>query len=126
MRLCFLQKIEGPCEGTKEGYCRGACEHKENPAEYNKRVKIACAQLLNRPSYAIVDKGLKGNEKSCILVEAGHFYGMGYIPKNQNIKDTEKLKLLLTQYRSNSFIQRTIEEYATTYPEKVISLSPPH
>lgn len=123
LRLCFLQTQEGPCEGTEEGFCNGACVHREAPATYNERVRKACKELLSGPSYAIVEKGLKGAERSCILIEAGHFFGMGYIPKSLKFSDTDTLKPFLTQYRNNSFIQRTVEEYAKNYPEKLIPLS---
>lgn len=123
MRLCFLQVVEGPCEGTIEGFCKGACVHEESPATYNQRVKNACQELLNRPSFAIIEKGLSGKEKSCILIEAGQFYGMGYIPKNYVASDVEDLKGRLTRYRENSFILRTVNEYAAMYPEKVVPLT---
>src|SRR5919205_2820308 len=36
-RLCFIQTSEDECEGIKEQYCKGACEKKEAPLEYNTR-----------------------------------------------------------------------------------------
>jgi DNA polymerase-3 subunit epsilon len=127
MRLCFLQTTEGPCEGTTVGYCKGACVHEEPPHSYNERVINACQELRDQPSFAIIEKGRTGKEKSCILVEAGQFYGMGYIPKNLKAENLQELKSILTRYRENSFILRTIKEYADTYPEKVVHLkNEPH
>lgn len=125
LRMCFLQTTEGPCEGTQEGFCQGACVHQEMPATYNERVRKACQELLSGPSYAIVEKGLQKDEQSCVLVEAGYFFGMGYIPKSLPLTDTDSLKPFLTPYKNNSFIQHAVEEYAKSYPERLMPLTHP-
>lgn len=122
-KLCFLQKDEGECEGIKDGSCKGACEQKESPARYNKRVKKACETLMAQPSFAIIDKGLNGEDQSCILVCEGKFYGMGYLPPGTALNDTEAIKTCLTQYRENSFIRNIINGYAARFPDKVVALS---
>jgi DNA polymerase III subunit epsilon len=123
-KLCFLQKDNGECEGMKEEYCFGACEQKESVVKYNKRVKAACDSLRSQPSFAIIDKGLNSEDKSCILVLKGEFYGMGYIPADAQIKDPETLKDYLTVYRENSVIRNLIYGYAARFPEKVLMLNP--
>ncbi len=97
-KLCFLQKDIGTCEGMNDGYCYGACKQKETPELYNERVKKACDSLRAQPSFAIVDKGLNGEDKSCILVWEGTFYGMGYIPADAQIINSDSLKEYLTTY----------------------------
>lgn len=119
-KLCFMQKSDGPCDSLNEGKCEGACEKKEMPDNYNQRVKIACEYLRKQPSFAIVDKGLNGDDKSCILVLDGCFYGMGYLPQNLNIDDTEKVKEQLTTYKENSFIRNLVNGYAARFPEKIV------
>src|SRR5437868_2390258 len=84
-KLCFMQTGSDKCEGIKEKYCSGACEQKEDAAEYNKRVTAAIASLQAKPSFAIVENGLHANEQSCVLVLKGKFYGMGYIPTDVQI-----------------------------------------
>ncbi len=121
-KLCFMQKDPGPCEGVQEGYCKGACEHQEDAATYNKRVQQACAILQRQPSFAIVDKGLNGDDQSCILVLEGKFYGMGYLPARTTIIRTEDLKTHLTTYRENSFIRNLVNGYAARFPDKVVWL----
>src|SRR5258708_14334310 len=59
-RLCFMQKATEPCDGT----CSGACEQKEKPPEYNERVKQAIDSFNEKPSFAILDRGLNGDDKS--------------------------------------------------------------
>ena len=121
-KLCFLQTDPGKCEGINEGYCSGACEQKEKPAAYNKRVAKAIGSLKTLPSYVIVDKGLAEDDKSCILVWEGQFYGMGYIPADTQVTNVEMLKDLLTQYRENSFIRNLVNGYSAHFPAKTISL----
>ncbi len=119
-KLCFMQKDEGKCEGITEGYCLGACEKNENAADYNKRVKKACDSLLSQPSFAIIDKGLTNDDKSCILILEGHFYGMGYIPADAQITNHEEIKDHITQYRENSFIRNLVNGYVARFPSKIL------
>jgi DNA polymerase-3 subunit epsilon len=119
-KLCFLQTGQEKCEGIKEKYCYGACELKEKPIDYNFRVQEAINSLQAQPSFAIVEKGLTGDDQSCILVLKGRFIGMGYIPADIQITDPEMLKDLLTPYRENTFIRNLINGYATRFPSKVL------
>ncbi len=120
-KLCFMQKDELGCEGLKEEYCKGACEQKETPRQYNNRLQKAIDSLKAQPSFAIVDKGVQGDDRSCILVLEGKFYGMGYIPGSTPVTDIHLLKDHLTVYKENSFIHNLIYGYASRFPEKVIS-----
>lgn len=120
--LCFFQEPGTPCQGIKEGYCKGACLKKESAEVYNARVEAACRQLLLQPSFVIVDRGLQKNTYSCILVERGSFFGMGYVPSKIPTDDIDNLKNYLTRYRDNSYIQKMIRDHAEQYPDKVIAL----
>ncbi len=117
-----MQKGEGPCDGVESGSCHGACEQKEKPVAYNKRVKKACHSLELQPSFAIVDKGIGENDKSCILIESGKFYGMGYLPAEMEIHDINDLKEYLTAYRENNYIRNMVSSYAFRFPAKVVRL----
>lgn len=119
-KLCFLQKDNVDCEGVKEETCYGACTLNEKPAAYNKRVKKAAEALKAQPSFAILDKGLNGDDLSCILVCNGEFYGMGYVPAGMKIKNPEKLMPLLTTYRENSIIRNLVRSYAARFPDKLV------
>ncbi|HET9430910.1 MAG TPA: exonuclease domain-containing protein [Chitinophagaceae bacterium] len=121
-RLCFMQTDNKPCDGIMENYCAGACEQKESPEAYNRRVEAAMDALRQLPSFAIVDKGLNGSDLSCVLVCEGKFYGMGYIPADLGITNIEQVKDLVTPYKENSFIRNLVNGYAARFPGKVVKL----
>ena len=122
-KLCFLYKGSDPCTGIKDKTCNGACIKKEKPVSYNKRVKKAIAELKTQPSFAILDKGLQEEELSCILVENGKFFGMGYLPAETQTNDLEFVKDFLTPYKENNFIHHLLMGYRSKYPSKIITIN---
>jgi len=118
-RLCFMQSSNEPC-GQE---CLGACDQREKPETYNKRVEEAMQALSSKPSFAIVDNGLNGDDRSCILVLNGKLYGMGYIPSDTPISDAETLKDHLQPYKENSFIRNLLHGFAARYPSKLVMLT---
>ncbi len=128
-RLCFIQTGEGPCEGIKEGYCHGACEQEESADLYNERVGQAIRSLVESlPSFGLLDEGRNPQEKSCILVERGRFYGMGYLPVMQvgdpsgDMKDIGALKPWLTAYPENEYIRGLVYQHVEKWPGKKLDL----
>lgn len=119
-KLCFLQTNNGTCEGIHGQYCHGACQQKESPDTYNARVQGAIGSLSTRNSFAIIDDGLNADEKSCVLVWEGMFYGMGYIPSDIQVSIPETIKDLVIPYKENLFIRNLVNGYAARNPEKVI------
>jgi len=119
-RLCFMQKNTEPCDDA----CGGACEQKEPPATYNARVHHAIQSLQRQPSFAILDKGVNGDDRSCILVREGRFYGMGYIPGDLDPLHPEQVRAYLDVYRENSFIRNLVMGYAARNPEKLVIFEP--
>lgn len=118
-KLCFIQTADEPCIGIQEETCLGACEKKETPKRYNKRVQKAINYLnQSLPTFAIIDSGIQTGEKSCILVERGRFYGMGYLPEDSNIEDIDWLKNQLIQYPENDYIRGLIYSFVEKQPEK--------
>lgn len=90
--------------------------------EHNGRVGEALDYYLtNRPSFAIIDKGRSADEKSCIWVENGHFYGMGYFSADIGFNYPSEVREYVTPYKSNQYIMQLINSYAQKYPGKVMS-----
>jgi DNA polymerase-3 subunit epsilon len=87
---------------------------------HNEQVDNAIDFLLNnRPSFAIIDKGRSTDERSCIWIENGHFYGMGYIPSDVSITEPSDVKDYVTPYKSNQYMVHLIFAYAEKYPGKI-------
>ncbi len=83
-----------------------------------------CIQQLESelPTFALVDDGLAVGEQSCILMEKGRFYGMGYLPADANNYGIDDIKFHLTPYAENEYIRGMVLQYAERYPFKKILL----
>ena len=122
-KLCFMQTGDDVCRGVEEKTCKGACEKKERPVYYNKRVQKAAKYLDEYlPTFAIVDDGNHDKEQSYILIEKGRFYGMGYVPIDKQVRNIETLKNQLEQYPENEYIRGLIYSYLEKKPEKKLLL----
>ena len=88
---------------------------------HNQQVQNAIDFFLsNRRSFALVDKGRSTDERSCIWVENGHFYGMGYMSADVAICEAKEVREYVTQYHSNQYIMQLIRSEAEKFPEKVL------
>jgi len=121
-KFCCLQSSTISCTGIEENICKGACEKKEPAAIYNERVLAAIASLQSQPSFVIMDEGLHQEESSCVMVWEGRLYGMGYVPKNLALTETDNLKTFIQPFKENSFTRKLVYSYATKHPAKVVSL----
>ena len=118
-KLCFIQTNNEPCTGIMQHVC--ACEGVETVEDYNRKVNQAIAQLKDAlPTFAIRDEGRQLDEHSCILIEKGQFYGMGYISHYFDVDNLEQLKNYLTPYPGNDYIRNMISNYALRYPERTM------
>lgn len=134
-KLCFLQKDTEACrlrepqslelrEPQPLETCRGACQQKESPEVYNQRVDQAIQALKTLPSFAILDKGLNGEDRSCILVQEGKFYGMGYLNGDPLPRSIEEIRELVTVYHENNYIRNLVFSYASRFPDKLQHFTP--
>jgi DNA polymerase-3 subunit epsilon len=118
-KLCFVQTGHDACMGLREHTCDGACEGLEPPYSYNEKVNGAVTALLERlPSFLLVDRGRHGEEHSCVLIEQGRFYGMGYVPLDSEITDAATLKDYLTRYPENDYMRGLVYQHAERWPAK--------
>lgn len=123
-RLCFLQSANVQCQSLLIQKCKGACEQIEDTRDYNGRVLKCLGFLENElPSFALLDEGLSREEQSCILVEKGKFYGMGYLPADSTIHDIEDVKNYLTPYVENDYIRGMIFKHVEMYPYKKVDFN---
>lgn len=110
-KLCFVDK---------SGETVTAEEPCDEPDIYNKRVEIALNLLQEAlPSFALLGEGLTDAERSCVLMEKGKFYGMGYVPAGMKM-DINRLKKVLTPYPDNDNIRNMLYKYAESNPYRKI------
>lgn len=123
-KLCYLQKTATKCYAHENGQCFGACSGIETVAVYNKKLNAALIDVQNQqPSFALVDEGRKEEEFSCLVVENGKFYGMGYFTDKNYLSDgLAPIKNDLSTYQSNSYILNLILNYAEQHPQKLYKL----
>jgi DNA polymerase-3 subunit epsilon len=123
-KLCFVQRDRIACTAYELGTCYGACVREEEPAVYNIRVEDAkdrLAALL--PTFAVIDRGRTDDEQSCLWIEKGKFYGMGYLSHYADVNDLDLMKSALQPYPSNDYIINMVLAYAESHPEKKLSLN---
>ncbi|WP_421943480.1 exonuclease domain-containing protein [Pedobacter sp.] len=123
-KLCYLQKTTTKCVAHENGQCFGACSGIETVAVYNKRLNKALEEIQNlQPTFALVDEGRKDDEYSCLVVEKGKFFGMGYFTEKNYLEDgLATLKDNLSVYQSNSYILNLILSHAELHPQKLYKL----
>jgi len=93
----------------------------DTPVKYNMRVKKALSALDKQlPTFAVVDDGLDENDKLCLLIERGSFWGMGHLPSSTAITSADELKTLLNPYRDNDYIRNSIYSFVELNPEKKV------
>jgi DNA polymerase-3 subunit epsilon len=87
---------------------------------HNTQIENALDFLLsNKATFAIIDKGRTNEEQSCIWVEKGDFYGMGYITSEETLSDLSELKNYVTPYKSNSYIMQLVNSFVSQNPKKI-------
>lgn len=90
-------------------------------AEYNERVLRAVDHLEKAlPTFAVMDDRFDAEGRSCILIEKGRFYGMGYMPPDAAVYSAEELKRYLQVYPENDYIRGLVYSYVQSRPEKKI------
>lgn len=113
------------------GYCRfGSARPKstqptaaQDVVSHNTRVAEALNALTqNQPSFYILDRGRRPGEQSCIWIEQGRFYAMGYIDQDHQFNDLADLRQTLQRYPDNHYMMQLIFQFAERHPQKVHDL----
>jgi len=112
-KLCLINTSKEPCDSDSTN-CRGACQMVEDADSYNSRVQMAIEQLTTQESYAIIDKGLYADERSCILVENGKFVGMGYLPIDAGLHDLDSVRSYIKPHKESFYIREMLQSESLT------------
>lgn len=91
---------------------------------HNTRIERCIEEwLVQRPSYVLIDKGRHSEEKSCIVIENGAFYGMGYIDQFYQNYGFEDIKAHVKRYPSNYYMMELVKMAAARHPGKIYFLT---
>ena len=115
MRFCYFAAVnEGEHLAPKNQ------EALPDMESHNEKVDAAIIHLTQeQPSFAIIDSGRSNNERSCIWVDNGSFYGMGYINIDETDIDEDTVKESVNRYNSNPYMMQLIYNYAKNNSRKV-------
>jgi DNA polymerase-3 subunit epsilon len=122
-KLCMIDQSDMECHRYKIGKCFGACLADEPAEEYNIRAEKALAQTYDNRTFAIFDKGITPLDYSCVLVENGKFYGMGYIPIEEKVSSVEEAKNFVTCMKETFTITELIRSENLLQSGKIIHFS---
>src|SRR3546814_18749813 len=90
---------------------------------YNDRVNRALDYLLEKqPTLAIIDKGRDDSEKSCIWMEKGNLYAMGYVAAETDLTDPADIRDSLSRCTYTSSSNPLIYTFAQRSPSTFIRL----
>ena len=121
-KFCLVQTNADDCTGVNTTQC--ACTGHETFEDYNQKVQNAIDGLKQAlPTFAIRDEGRKDDEHSCILIEEGRLYGMGYISHYMEANNLTQLKNYLTPYPANDYMHNMVISHAERYPWKKVELA---
>lgn len=113
-KLCFIDKT---------AFTEKDLAFIDPPHIYNGKIKRALEALNEQlPTFAVLDDGIKEDEKLCLLVERGNFWGMGYVSSSQTITSAAELKNYLQPYADNDTIRNSIYSFVESNPGKRVSL----
>ena len=108
-KLSGLQTAKGSCYAHQSGTCRGACEGKENFAEYNTRAQVMVDSFAPVGVTAVIHgKGRTIDEQSIVLVEHGNYVGFGFISSGQALKDFKEARKLVAPGKENRVAQSLV------------------
>lgn len=76
-----------------------------------------------QPSFMLLDTGREPNERSCIWIENGEFYGMGYLSPGEQLFDMAGIKDCLTRVKGNHYMMQLVMTFAQRYPQNIKLIS---
>ena len=103
------------CLSHEVGECYGACEKKESPESYNKRVDEFLLKIsLKNRNFLIIDNGRELGEQSFVWMSNGKCEGYGYFEFHHQIKTEKRLQERMTPVESDSYIEIIVKSFLFT------------
>lgn len=107
-KYCTLRKVR--CEMISE-QCKGACQNKEHPTEYNQRVRQALGANKTKTTIYIKEKGRDNNEEAVISVINGRYQGYAFISKETVINTVEDIDVFMVKQKSTAETDSIVAGY---------------
>lgn len=112
LKLADQHKSKEACFNYGIKKCMGACIGEESPEEYNERV----LQLIDFYSFEnkdllLIGPGRHPAEKNALLIENGHFMGLGYFDLNYQLNSNQIIKNIITPMKDNRDARHIIQSF---------------
>lgn len=114
-RFCRFGRsvVSEPLSGTAAGPLLDVDAH-------NARVTTALEELAaQQPTFYILDKGRGEGEQSCVWVERGQLYGVGYLDPQSQLVQPSDIRDSLTRMEGNQYMMQLVFDYAHRNANKV-------
>jgi len=110
-RLIGLQPLgSGKCNYIESVDCKGACNGKESPEEYNRRLKKALNDKLEYKHTFILEEVVE-ESKALVLVEKGRLKGYAKLSVDQKVANIEEAKQLISATYDDQDLAWIIEKH---------------
>ncbi|MEI6277235.1 MAG: exonuclease domain-containing protein [Prolixibacteraceae bacterium] len=111
-KLCHLDDRSGSCFNSGFGVCRGACQGKEDPADYNIRVReVIKPWQFHSSNFFILEKGKNQDELAIVKIEEGKYIGYGFLPSDIPHADFEAINDCIRPRKDNWDARNIIKSY---------------
>lgn len=125
-KLMEFEKTTGSCSYYALKKCLGACVNKEDPEEYNARVRtVLNEQSLRNKNLLLIDRGRETEERSVIWIENGIYKGYAFYNLNHQINRPEILRTIINPAQDVKESQHIIQNHLRRKKVlRTISLTP--
>lgn len=114
----------GPCFKYQIKQCKGACVQEESCDDYNARIQDFESRFHSLDDdYVFVGAGRNTKEISFVLVEKGIIKAFGYSHLNQNVMNSDQLKLLSEDFNPDKDFQRVVKYLVNNKDFKKIKIN---
>lgn len=118
-RLCVFYRNPKNTEAVNVTL-NAAVRNEIQAEEHNSQVEEAIASLKSQVfSFVVMDKGRNEEEKSYIYYKENKVYALGYLPKDETVRDIEDFVKQEDRCHSNFYMCQLVRKYAVSHPQQI-------
>ncbi len=111
-KLCHLNDRSTSCFNSGFGICKGACEGREKPSEYNERVyEVIRPWLFHSPNFFLLEKGRDSDEVAVVKIANGRYIGFGFTSTASTSGNFDLLHECIRLKKDNWDVRNIIKGY---------------